>query len=446
MIINKKYFSFLAVLTSVIAYLSLAYLVPRENFIVLFTLYSVAFLSFIFIYKYESFTVNQLFKIGLLFRILFFFGIPFWSQDFYRFIWDGNSIVNFINPYLNTPNQLINSISIPNSIVLITNMGTLSASHFSNYAPINQLFFTIASSLGNNSIFKSVFILKVIIVISDVGIYHFGKKFLLFLNKNPKQIFLYFLNPLVIIELTGNLHFEGVMLFFFILGLYYFFKEKWIIASVFIAISISIKLIPLLLLPFFYHKLGFKKSIYFYSLVIAIVIATFIPFISENLIKNYTETVGLWFTNFEFNASIYYLIREVGYYYNGYNSIGIIGKITPIVTISILLFFSLYKLNNQPKKLLINMLIALTLYFFISTTIHPWYGVNLLFLCLFTHFKFPILWSYLIVLSYYAYSQMPFKENIILLFIEYILVIGLFVYEVFYYKKLDEINTKKIEI
>ena len=155
---------------------------------------------------------------------------------------------------------------------------------------------------------------KLIIIVSDIGIYHYGRKILFFLNDNPRKIFLYFLNPLIIIELTGNLHFEGVMLCCFAIGLFLFLKDKWMLAADFIAVSISIKLLPLLLLPLFYQKLGFKKSIYFYSSVIGISAVTFVPFLTPKLYSNYTETIGLWFTNFEFNASIYYIVREIGYY------------------------------------------------------------------------------------------------------------------------------------
>ena len=162
---------------------------------------------------------------------------------------------------------------------------------------------------------------------------------------------------------------------------------------------------------------------------------TFVPFFPPKLFSNYTETIGLWFTNFEFNASIYYIAREIGYYVKGYNIIGIVGKITPIITVLIILFFALFKTNKKPINLFSNSLIALSIYFFISTTVHPWYGVNLVFLTLFTRFKFPIIWSYLIVLSYFAYSQMPFKENYILLFIEYTSVFGVLAYELFFIPK-----------
>ena len=432
---NSKYSILLSITATIVAYICIGYLFPRENFIALFGLYSLAFLSFIVLYKNETISEKQLFGLGIFFRLLFLFGMPFWSQDFYRFIWDGNLIVDGINPYLNTPNQIITTTTINNAQELYTKMGTLSASHYSNYPPINQFFFAVSSFFSNHSIFISALVLKLIIIVSDIGIYHYGKKILLLIDQNPRKIFLYFLNPLIIIELTGNLHFEGVMLFFFAIGLFLFLKDKWLLASVFIAVSISIKLLPLLLLPFFYQKLSFKKSVAFYSSVIGVSAVTFVPFLSPKLVANYTETIGLWFTNFEFNASIYYLVREIGFYINGYNSIGIIGKVTPIITVLIILFFALFRTNKKPSDLFSNAMIALSFYFFISTTVHPWYAVNLVFLTLFTRFKFPIIWSYLIVLSYFAYSQMPFKESYILLFIEYAIVFGVLAYELFFIPK-----------
>lgn len=423
-----------------LAYICLGYLFPRENFIKLFIFYSIAFLSFVFLYKNETVSEKQLFGLGILFRLLFLFGTPFWSQDFYRFIWDGNLIVDGLNPYLNTPNQIIKTTAINNALELHNKMGILSASHYSNYPPINQFFFAVSSFFGNHSIFITVVILKVFIICSDIGIYYFGRKILLFLNQKRKKIFLYFLNPLIIIELTGNLHFEGVMLFFFTVGLYLFFKEKLILAAIFIALSISTKLLPLLLLPFFYQKLGFKKSVCFYSIVIGISALTFVPFLTPKLFSNYTETIGLWFTNFEFNASIYYLVREIGFYVKGYNTIGIIGKVTPIVTLLIILIFALYRSNKKPADLFANALIALSIYFFISTTVHPWYIVNLVFLSIFKRFKFPIIWSYLIILSYFAYSQIPFKENYFLLFVEYSIVFGVLILELFFSQKKQLIN------
>ena len=46
-------------------------------------------------------------KIGLVFRLIILISTPNLSQDFYRFFWDGQLILNGFNPYLNTPNQII---------------------------------------------------------------------------------------------------------------------------------------------------------------------------------------------------------------------------------------------------------------------------------------------------------------------------------------------------
>ena len=257
----------------------------------------------------------------------------------------------------------------------------------------------------------------------------FGRRILVTLKQNTRNIFFYFLNPLVILELTGNLHFEGVMLLFLTLGFYFLDKLQTTKAAFLIAISISIKLLPLLILPLFFKRLAFKKSVWFYFLVIFFNILFFFPFINASLISNYLATISLWFTNFEFNSSFYYIVREVGFYVKGYNIIGVVGKIIPILTIALVLFFSFFRNNKTTLSLIPNILLVLTLYFFISTTVHPWYVINLILLSVFTNFRFPLVWSLFVILSYYAYSVVPFKENLLLIFIEYFFVIGFFIYE-----------------
>ncbi len=424
-----KYQIYIAAVISVFAYLYLGYFFKREQFYLLLFLFTLAIVGLISLLQTPEYE-KTFFKIGILYRVLFLFSTPALSQDFYRFIWDGNCILSGINPYQYKPEVIINTIvSFPNAHYLYHNMGSLSASHFSNYPPINQLFFTVSAFIGGKSILVSTIVLRLIIILADIGIYHYGRKILIYYNRNTENIFWYFLNPLVILELTGNLHFEGVMLFFFLAGLYCLAQNKLIIAAVFISLSIAVKLLPLLLLPLFLKYLGFKKSFLFYTLIIGLNVIFFLPFLNVTFINNYVETISLWFTNFEFNASIYYLIREIGYAIKGYNIIHTIGKITPIITLAIILFFALIRKNKSIEEIIFNSLMVITLYLFISTTVHPWYVINLVLLSVFTNYKFPIIWSFVIIISYFAYSVIPFKENMILIITEYSIVYFFFFYE-----------------
>ncbi len=425
-----KYQVYIALFISVFAYLMFGYYLDREQFYLLLFLFTLAFFGSKILWK-SKIHHKTLFKIGLLFRLLFLFSTPALSQDFYRFLWDGNAILASINPFQYKPNEIISTIAtFPNANYLYQKMGSLSAAHFSNYPPINQLFFTIAALIGKKSILFSTMMLRIIIILADVGIYFYGKKLLQHFNQNPKNIFLYFLNPLVILELSGNLHFEGVMWCFFVIGLCFLIKNKLFFAAFFVAIAIATKLLPLLLLPLFFKYFGLKKSLLFYGLILVLNFLFFFPFSTSMLLTNYVETVSLWFINFEFNASIYYLIRQVGYSINGYNIIQTVGKFTPIISILIILFFAFFKKNASLENIIINGLMVLTLYFFIATTVHPWYIINLVLISVFTKYKFPTIWSFGIILSYYPYSILPFKENYFFIFAEYALVYFYFFYEI----------------
>ncbi|MBS9462032.1 mannosyltransferase [Flagellimonas sp. 389] len=425
----------LLVVLSLILYYIFAYDLQRENFPKLLVLFSSLFFCCYFIVQSKKLNFRVLLVFGVLFRLIFLIAEPNLSQDFYRFIWDGELIKNGINPYVHLPNELILDTALPiaNAEELYTGMGELSAKHFSNYPPINQLIFTVAVLMGGGKILGSVVIMRLTIILADIGILFFSRKLLLNLDRPSKLAFWYFLNPLVIVELTGNLHFEGVMLFFFVWSLYLISVKKWDWAAPIYAISILVKLVPVLFLPLFLKYFGFKKSIGFYILTSATCLVLLLPFYNNTFINNYSETVGLWFSNFEFNAGMYNLVKKIGVTYfdaKPWELIKVYGKIVAFSTIIGALLLTFFRKNQQFDTLVVSMLVLLSGYYFLSSTLHPWYILYLLVLCVLTNYRYPILWSFVVILSYYAYSNPEYQENLWLLAIEYILVFGFLIYEI----------------
>lgn len=427
-VLKKNSFDVVCVLT-LLCYAFLGYFTNRNEFSILLILVALLFTSYAVFIKNKDVKPSILFQLGILFRFILLGSMPFLSQDFYRFIWDGRLLASGLSPFEFTPNQILASTSIHQVHKLIDGMGRLSAVHFSNYPPINQALFAIAGLFSSNSILGSILIFRIQIILADIGIYFVGKRILRLLSLNENTILFYFLNPLVIIELTGNLHFEGVMICLFLLGMYFLIQKKLVFSALLISLSIATKLLPLLLLPILVKYLGWKKSIPFYASIVLLNSAFFLPFFSCHLINNYLNTISLWFTNFEFNASFYYLIRTLGFYFTGYNIIGSVGKITPILLLLFIGYCAFFRKNATPNQLFSSFLLVLTVYFFQSTTVHPWYVINLIILACFTKFRFPILWSFTVFFSYFAYSNLFFKENLFLIFIEYGLVIGCIFYE-----------------
>tara|TARA_B100000524_G_scaffold325239_1_gene208053 strand:- start:450 stop:1580 length:1131 start_codon:yes stop_codon:yes gene_type:complete len=373
-------------------------------------------------------------KIGLVFRLIILISTPNLSQDFYRFFWDGQLILNGFNPYLNTPNQIIISklISFPEMNEIYELMGSLSQNNYSNYPPIHQIITFLALLITDKSIITSIISLRLILILFDLGILFYGIKLLKKLKKPKNIIFIYFLNPLVILELTGNLHLEGVMVFFMILSFYHLYRKKEIYSGIFLGLSILTKLIPLMILPLFLYRLGLKKSIRFIVTITGVISTGFAPFINFKSLINYSKSINLWFSNFEFNASFYYALKEI---FKGFN-IRLIDYMVYVIPISILivLTYLISMKKNKTQDILTQSLIILTTYLFISTTIHPWYIIPLIFLSCFTNYRYPIFWSLTIFLSYFSYYEIQVNENHFLLAIEYGLLIGILFYEI-YFKK-----------
>ncbi len=436
----------LLVLGSLAFYTSFAYDLDRTDFIKLISLFAALFFMAFKLIQFEKWNIKFLFLAGLVFRMVFLWATPSLSQDYFRFIWDGELILQGINPYLYVPDELMTWASIPiaHAKELFEGMGTLSAAHFSNYPPLNQLLFTVAVFFGGKSILGAVITMRLGIILADVGIFYFGRKMLKYLNRSPHLIFWYFLNPLVIIELTGNLHFEGVMLAFFLGSLFLLTLNKFGWAAVVYSLSIGVKLIPLLFLPLFIAYLGRKKAIRFFAVIGIVLLVLFAPFYTPVFFDHYTDTIALWFSNFEFNAGIYNLIKQTGISLNlkPWEMIRSYGKITPVLIILLVGFITFFKKIPSLSTLIFYMLWILSTYYFLATIVHPWYLVFLIILCLYTDFRFPLFWSAAVILSYTAYGHPDFKENLGLLFLEYLIVFGFLGYEIVRLKGLKLLNRK----
>ena len=101
----------------------------------------------------------------------------------------------------------------------------------------------------------------------------------------------------------------------------------------------------------------------------------------------------------------------------------------PILMILFILFYAFKKREKSVSNLFEVMLIVLTVYFFSSTTVHPWYVMNLILIGVFTRFNYQLIWSLTVILSYSAYAKDTFEENLWLIAVEYCIVFGYIIYE-----------------
>ena len=418
---------------SFFCYYYLFYILERSNFSELLLVYTVLFASYYVSVKSYKNDFRLLISISLAIRFLGVFALPNLSQDYFRFFWDGQVMLNHLSPYLYTPIELLQkqTIFIFESNFLIEKMGSLSQNHFSNYPPLNQFLFFIGSFFAKKSIYGFVVILKLIFVVFECVTFLILYKLLKRLKMDIHKMLWYALNPLIILECFGNLHFESIMITFIALGMLLLLHNKISAAAIALGASVLLKIIPLLFIPLIWFKLPLTKRNKFTVIFTITIILGFIPFFDATLTSNYLSTMALWANKFEFNGSIYYVFRSLGSWIYGYNPIALYGK---LMVLFILVFGITYafikKKALSPRSTFQQILILLSVYLFVSTTIHPWYLCTLIFINVFTNFKFITLWSYLVILSYSAYNVNEIKELPLLVMIEYIPVFILFSFEI----------------
>ncbi len=426
----------LAVLVSVsaILYIYIGYFLARHEAIPLIVSYMALFAIYWKLYSFYQMKLSHLVGIGIIFRLLLLLSFPTLSDDIYRFVWDGKLIANGIHPFAHLPSDLMESGNLPTSLDPSLYDRLNSPNYFTIYPPLAQFLFWLAA-VGVDSVFTSAVIIRLFIIGAELGSIFLLVKLTDIYGVKTHRIALYALNPLVILELTGNLHFESFMIFFLLLLVYLYKRKKLLWSGVSMGLAICAKLIPFMFLPLFLRKLRFSNALIFYGVTLSVVVLCFLPLFDLALFKGMYSSLSLYFQKFEFNASIYYLVREVGYWVKGYNVISSSGPWLSVISLVLILLVSFFldpKKNSTPEMFFW----VLFIYLLFTTTVHPWYITTLVALSVFTRYRFVIAWSGVIFMTYVGYSETTFEENMLIVLLEYATVFVLATYELYQqYKK-----------
>ncbi len=435
----KKLLLFFLLFFTGIAYYFLCYQTGRENFTQVISLFIFLFAAYFVTYHYFSVPhFKFLLFTGIVFRMLLLFSAPNLSDDVYRFIWDGRLAANGISPFSHLPSEIMQMPSVT-GITKELFLQLNSKEYYTIYPPVMQGIFWLAGKLFPVNVFAAIVFLKCFILLVEVAT---GYLLIQLLKKLlfPKQLcLLYFLNPLVITELTGNVHFDGLMIFFVLLAFLLLIKNNRHCSAIVLGLGIATKLLPVLFLPLIINKTRWRKDLLYLIITGVITLALFAFVFNISMVQNMLNGIGLFIQKFEFNASVYYVVRYVVTLINGYNMIAVAGPFLILFSSFIILFISFKGKKFTSINFLNKSLFIITIWFLFSTTVHPWYICLPVALTVFTPYRFAIIWSFTQTLSYAAYQTNPVKENLWLVAAGYIIMIGYCFWEVMNNNKLRNV-------
>lgn len=409
-----------ATLLSLVCYYQLIYRTAREDFVSIIFYFLVLTMVYLLVVRViNRQTLVWALGASVLLRLSLIAAIPELSDDFYRFIWDGRLLIKGISPYAALPSTLMQDASFnQHSINQLLYQGMNSPDYFTVYPPLSQWIFSFAAWCFPDNIQGNLILIRAFIILFETGSLVLSTKIIRKYGLSENKVLIYAWNPLVIMELTGNLHFEAVMIFFVLLAVYLLQENRLVPSALAMAAGVAVKLVPLIFLPLLAFRDHWKKVMLYWSICAVTVAGFFLTTWSGALWEGLSSSLTLYFQKFEFNASIYYLVREIGFSIKGHNIIQTAGPILALITFVSILLLSRH--THKSMKWPQAMVWALTIYLLMATTVHPWYITTLVALAVFTNYWFPVAWSILTVLSYAGYTETGFAENMFLVIVEYL--------------------------
>lgn len=372
-----------------------------------------------------------IFIAGIAFRAILIPSQQIQEDDIYRYLWDGKTFGNQINPYKFSPDQVtyfkqfmirepskFNSTYDEQSIRDLERLATLKWENEKSlvfmerinhptlptiYPPMAQYVFSIIYKMRPDSIVA----MRLGFLVFDLMAAGFILLILGALAKKRTLVIIYFWSPLIIKETFNSTHLDIIGIGLLCGAIYFLVRSRFLASNVFLALSVLGKLYPVVLFPFFlreqFRRLGSDWSrLVFNSVVFAGTIGIcYLPFldIGTRVFSSLKSFSTYWQSNDSLFAVLVWFYRDVvgiapkGPIGLSYDEPSLWAKGTvAIILVSVwgCLFLQKKHSNHTAKNehpaldCLRHLFIIMGLIFLLSPVQNPWYlGWVVPFICIF---------------------------------------------------------------
>jgi hypothetical protein len=356
----------------------------------------------------------------VLFAVVFQFtlvhSLPDLSDDIYRYLWDGKLQHHHINPFEYAPDDP--ELNVYHSDILpgLVNFPSIKTI----YPPASQLLFRFSYLIFGESILG----MKFLFILFQIGSCWLFYLLLKQRGGNIRLLLIFSWNPLIVMETAVNGHLDIVMVFFLLAALYLYFNRNMVFSGVVLALSILIKLIPLIILPVLVLDIrkafsGVKNNLKF-LIPLFFTLVLFTAFYAGSILNMLATALNYsskWYFNNPIFHALLLFIKD--------------NQLAHLVSFSLLgmaLLFILFAPLPVEKKIFFSVLGFVLL----NPTIHPWYLTILLGLCCLYCSELTLWWTGLIVLSYFVVYRFKlsgiWEDNWMTMVLQYTPLLAMFFY------------------
>ncbi|MFK8113518.1 MAG: hypothetical protein AB8B91_15035 [Rubripirellula sp.] len=290
--------------------------------------------------------IALMFAVAILMRFIMLFSTPIQEVDLYRYIWDGAVSSEGVSPYRFPPSQVRAAIDAPSEDdhavvrqlagIAQQSLGlheTLRRVHFGElptvYPPVSQLMFWCAHQLTwkSASVVARVRLMKLMIVLFDIGVMLLLFKLLQQWKVNPAWSIAYGWCPLVLKEFANSGHLDSIAVCSFLAAILVLgfatrsgVRARLPLASsgVLLGIAVGAKLFPIVLAPLIathvWRRLGLQACFTWAATATIVTMLTLAPMFvqSERDASQSDQLEGLttFLQHWEINDLIFMTVEE----------------------------------------------------------------------------------------------------------------------------------------